>query len=514
MADDVKQQLNQAKAERDLAATKLEALQLEQTYRAVDESHNRRKRRAPTIEFKGEDDQLQDHGRLQAIAKQRDNRRNYGGCKALETQLWLNVIGTCPKVIAHLESEEHGREWSKWFNGWFAKNCDGRNNRHLGDQARMTLASVIREGDILAFFDMEGTIPGAAGTIWYWEADQMALIEKKGFNARYGEIRSILGVENDRLKLKQHYGIITDQYGRTLGYVVSADYGKRGKTRIKYDDCVIMPAENCTLLYNPWRMNQKRGISDAIETANQWQDLERFTESMIQRSIVQSFIAFKITKESAVTEGRDRVDESDNPGGAPDVTSDETDTRYRNYEKLSNNAIEYLEQGDDVQPMQMAGDLPDAEKLISFMQGTGGWSQGLSNMYATGKADASYSASMAESNLTWSMFEWWQKWSERYFFDWVARRAFKWGVKTNRITQGQYASGFDDFSWHGWPKRKAINPMQEASARETDLKTGAINYEDLHGPYWKEKLEKLGEQIQFSRDKGLWVPMWAQRNGS
>lgn len=510
MTVQLSRQLEKAKAEKDLAVTKLQTLQLTQTYRAISDDHNKRKRTAPQIEFKGEDDQLADHGRLKSIAKSRDTRRNYGGCKAIETQLKLNVVGTCPKLIVHLDDEERGRSWSSWFNGWYAKNCDGRGNRHLGDQASLILGSVIREGDILTFFDSAGVIPEGDGKVWHWEADQIATISNAEWDNHKNEIRNSLGVTDERLKLKQHHGLVTDQYGRTWGYMVSADYAMRGKNAVKFDEVLLLPAEDCTLLYNPWRMNQKRGISDMIETANIWQDIERFTESMVQRSIVQSYIAMKVKKEDSIIEARDAITDSDNPSGTPGLTSDAltSDTRYKNFEKLTQNAIEYMEPGDDVEAFQLSGDLPNAEQLIQFMQITGGWAQGLSAMYATGKADASYSASMAESNMTWMMFEWWQKWSERYFFDWIAGKALRWALSTGRILPGLFKDGHDNFSWHQWPKRRAINPAQEAAATETDLKIGAIGYDDIHGPYWKDKLKGLGEQIAYSRDNGLWVPMW------
>lgn len=510
---DLDKQLTNANKRVDIERAKLEALRLTQTYRAVDDSHNRKKRSAPAIEFKGEDEQLTGHGRLKSIAKARDVRRNYGAAKAQENQTWLNVVGTCPKVIAHLDDETQSEEWSGWFNGWFAKHCDGRGELHLGDQARLTLSSVKRDGDILCYFDSNGAIPNAEGTLWYWEADQLPELPEKDFKTHEKEIRQRLAIP-DSTEIKQSDGLITDDYGRAIGYIVSKDRGCYGKYVAKYNDVTLLPFEDSRLLINPWRINQKRGVSDTIEIANLWQDLERFTEALVQRSIVQSYLALEVRKKDGIVEGRGNITSTENPNGTPTIASDDLDgaARYKNFEKLSMNAIEYGSQGDEIISHQLAGDLPDAQQLIDFMLNSGGWSQGLSRMYATGRADASYSASMAESNMTWAMFEWWQKWDERYYFDWVADKAFGWATRTGRVTPAPVSQWMDNYSWHNWPTRRAINPMQEANARKVDLETGAINYENIHGPYWKKVLAKLGEQIKWSRDNGFFSPLFEIKN--
>jgi len=506
----LEKQLKNAEIKRDIAAAKLEALRVMQTYRAVDDTHNRRKRNAPSIEFKGEDEQLTGLGRLKSIAKARDVRRNYGAAKAQENQTWLNVIGTCPKVIVHLDDEQQGEEWSNWFNQWFAKHCDGRGELHLGDQARLTLMSVKRDGDILCYFDSAGVIPRGQGKLWYWEADQLPEITEKDLAKNESAIRRRLSVPDDVDRIHVSHGIITDDYGRAVGYLVTKNHAQYGKHLAKFDECTVLSFDDCRLLFNPWRINQKRGISDTIEIANLWQDLERFTEAMIQRSIIQSFLALEIRKKDGVIQGRDAVYDSENSNGVPDVTSSDISSgeNYKNFEKLSMNAIQYMDPDEEVVSHQLAGDLPDAQQLIDYMLNTGGWSQGLSRMYATGRADASYSASMAENNLTWAMFEWWQKWDERYYFDWVADKAFSWATSTNRLSNAQTALWKDKYSWHNWPVKRAINPMQEASARRIDLETGATNYEKIHGPYWKKILAGLGEQIKHARDNGFFSPLF------
>jgi len=514
MGVSLEKRVERAKMTRDLAAAKLETLRLEQTYRALDTDHNRRKRRAPGIEFKGEDAQIAGATRLRSVAKARDTRRNYGGEKAAELQLGLNTVGTGPKIVVHLGDDEGNKakaeSWTRWFNGWFAKHSDGRGNRNLADQARIALNAVGREGDILVYFDDVGIIPRAEGTLWYWEADQLPNLAKKSWDDNKTGIADRLGEPGP---VAQKDGLIVDEYDRVRGYIAAKAAGVHGKTEMKYDEVTILPADSCALLYNPWRINQRRGVSQTIEVANLYQDLERFAESMIQRSILQSYFAIKIKKTDSVVEARDRAADNDS-GSVPDETTTETGTRYKNWEKLSMNAIEYMDKDEDAEAMQLSGDLPDAEQLIEFFQGQAGWAQGMSAMYSTGKADASYSAAMAENNLTWALFNWWQKWAERYYYDWVAERAFAWGMATGRIDPVETALWADSYSWHGWPKKRAINPLQEAAARKTDLAIGAATYEDFWGPEWRKKLKLLGEQIQFSRDNGLFVSTFAPKTGS
>jgi capsid protein len=178
------------------------------------------------------------------------------------------------------------------------------------------------------------------------------------------------------------------------------------------------------------------------------------------------------------------------------------------------NALEYLDEDEDIEPISLSGDLPDAQSLIDFMRNEAGWSQGLSAMYSTGKADASYSASMAEANMTWMMFEWWQWFMTEYFFNWLAERAFVWGMDNGKITPASQSEWMDRNVWSGWPQPRAINPTNDANATKTKLEIGAITYEDIHGPDWKRKLSGLGEQIRWSRDNGLFVPMWTPKTGA
>lgn len=505
--------LSQAQERAAIAEARLKAIQLEQTYRAIDASYNSRKRSAPTIEMGGEDDQLGGLGRLQSIAKARDVRRNYGGAKGIETQIWLNAVGTGPKVIMHFDDEAKQDEWSNWFNSTFAKRCDGRGDHHLADLARMALTAVVRDGDILVYFN-EKAIPNADGTLWFWEADQLPEISPAEFKRRKKDIIKQLGLPS-KTELEQKDGIILDEYGRSVGYFAMKNRLKHGKTLAKFKEVTVLKKENCRLLFNPWRVNQKRGISDMIECANIWQDLERFNEALIQRSIVQSYLALKVKKKDSIAEARTRIYDTE-ASAIPNVDSSEKTkgTHYKNFEKLSQNAIEYIDEDEDIESMQLAGDLPDAQQLIDFMQGNAGWSQGLSRMYSTGKADSSYSASMAENNMTWPFFEYWQKFIERYLLDWVAEKAFRWALKTGRLTAAKDSEWVDNYSWHNWPKCRAINPSQEANARKIDLGIGAITYEDLHGPNWRKKVEQLGEQIQASRDAGFWTELFKPLTGN
>jgi len=503
-----------------IAEAKLHAIQLEQSYRAIEDGNNKRKRRAPSIEMSSEDEQINSGmGRLKSIAKSRDIRRNYGGAKGIETQLWLNTVGTCPKIIVHFAVKNQAGEtiaddakideWSNWFNSTFAKRCDARGNRHLGDQARMAISAMDREGDILVYFDAVDIAPGSAGKLWYWEADQLPEITANDFKRHLPEIRIRLGLDA-KAPLTQSGGVICDEWGRAVGYVAMKNHLKCGMTSAKFAEVTILPERDCMLLFNPWRMNQKRGISDVIETANTWQDLERFSEALLQRSIVQSYLALKVKRKDSAIVARDRATDTENPDGVPSVASEEKSvgTSYKNFEKLSMNAIEYVDEDEDVEPMQLSGDLPNAESYIEYMQSQAGWAQGLSRMYATGKANGSYSASMGENNMTWLYFEWRQKFLERYFLDWVAEKAFRFALSKGFVTPARDSEWVDNYSWHGWPKRRAINPAQEAGARKTDLSIGAIDYEDLHGPFWSKKLANLGKQIRLSRDSGFFSTLF------
>jgi hypothetical protein len=505
---DLKTQLASAKMRADIAGEKLRAARIKASYDLLS-GETKRTRSQPSIEYASEEAQLNQRGRLHGVARGRDLFRNMPAARALVTQLAVHVYGRMPKALVHSDNAAWGKAAAKWFNSTWAKRADGRGGLHLHECNRCSLAAVVREGDILQYFDRAGVIPGGQGRLWFWEADQIAPIKPGDWKQYAGRIASALGIEG---KAQQADGLVLDQWGRVWGYVVGARYGAfdlayRPDAPDK-NEATILPATDARLLFSPWRINQRRGISEIVACGNTLIDADDLWRAGLFRARAQSYIALKVTKQDAAAIAAGRADYTDGTSSARiDVDSaalETTDHQYRNFEKLSRGAIEYVEPGEDINPVQMGGDSPEIADLVTQARVLSGHSIGLSRMFATGQADASYSAARAELNLSQPTVRLWQKWAERYQLDWQAERAIAWAVEQGELDPAP-AGGFS-VSWAGWQKFGALNPAQEAGATETELRIGAISWEDILGPDWQEKLESLGTQIQTARDAGFWPP--------
>jgi hypothetical protein len=141
-----------------------------------------------------------------------------------------------------------------------------------------------------------------------------------------------------------------------------------------------------------------------------------------------------------------------------------------------------------------------------YLVRTASWAAGLSSLYATGKADKSYSAAMAEFLLADQTFkdEW--KRLEREFLDWTFNQWSKRAQERGEIPQ--------DFElpedWRRtciqWARAelKALNPVDEQTATAQGLKNLTKNYHELLGPDWRRKLTETAEELNFI--KGLGIP--------
>jgi hypothetical protein len=502
MTSRIDRQLDAARKRREIA----EELYRERAYRNAYESlgsGERHARRAPPIETQSEEAILTPYRRTQSIANCRELHRESPHVRALLWQLSLNVFGTHPKVMWHSGDEPFDQAAGAWFNREWAPRCDGRGSRHLADLNRLAFASVLREGDALQFFDAAGLID--PGRLFWFEADQLVSLTADTWKEQRRRIADSVGHDEAASgELVQVEGVIHTQWGRPVAYAVTPAHGMMSapyKPGSRDNRVTILPATTASLVMSPWRLNQLRGVGDVQTIAADATDLHEFRSALLRRAKVQSYLALKVHKRDAAQVGATRGDVNEG-GSTPAITDSAlaTPQNYRNFEKLSSGAIEYLQPDDDVEAMQLSGDAVDAEELHTWLTVASGWALGMPRLYSTGKADASYSASRAEGNLAEMCFRHYQKWSERYLLDWQAKQAVGWAMDTGKLAR---VPDIGQPSWSGWPEMAALDPRAESEAIKTDLSIGRIDYSTLLGPDWREKLDALGEQIKAGRDAGF-----------
>ena len=54
-----------------------------------------------------------------------------------------------------------------------------------------------------------------------------------------------------------------------------------------------------------------------------------------------------------------------------------------------------------------------------------------------------------------------------------------------------------------WPKQGDIDTLKEQNAIALKLKNGTGSYEEIYGADWKNKLQKVAQEIEFCKQYGI-----------
>ncbi len=95
--------------------------------------------------------------------------------------------------------------------------------------------------------------------------------------------------------------------------------------------------------------------------------------------------------------------------------------------------------------------------------------------------------------------------TDRIFLMWA-----KWAIATRNYIPLEILASLPQISswtwawqYDGWP---SVNPVDDASADETNLKNGLVTHRELlaqRGVDWKEHFDSLAEQRTYAREKGI-----------
>jgi capsid protein len=458
-----------------------------------DASESSKMRRKAKIEYTNEEGILPVWKKLGAIAVGRDLERNFSPARGIINQFKVNVVGSLGKLQLNLEG---GKEAEKYFNSVWAKDCDARDENHFSTILQNIVASVIREGDCGILVD-DGIIDND-GKLWLYEADQIGNIKDSQFKAKFGD------------KYNQDSGIIREKNGKITGYIFS---GTRGLTEYDINEVTIFKRGTAKLVKNPWRLNQGRGIGSILTSATQVSDLYEILQAELASAKRAAMIA-GFTKRTPTNEDPDDYAEAETIEGeeVTTTTTTELDT-YDRFEALSGGYWEYLQEGDDVQVLDLKGrpnsGLTDFVNAVLAMSGA---SMGLAKVYTTLQASTSYTAFRGEMLISWATFSMLQKWLERSVCDWVAVKVLKWAEKNGKI--GTLPEGWETaISWQ-WPAMPEVNIVEIETAIEKALKNGSTDYSKILGPDWKAKLESYAEQLNVIRGLNLPLSIFSTVSGA
>lgn len=473
-------------------------------YHVLEQSESRERRRA-SIEYGDEATQFPAFGRLQSVNVLRDLYRNYSSARCLLWQFRIHVIGCGQKVTFHTGTD-FDKAAESHFNNYFAKHADARDDRNLHDLNAALLLSVIREHDCVVYFDLDGGVTGgdSKGKLWTWETDQICDIDDKDWKKDEvaAAIRGSLAYPAG--DMTQQQGCIQDKWGRTLGYIVTAQHGMAS---VPYKDVTVLRRGWARLLKHPWRLNQTRGSSDMLTAACQLVDTYELLKAELASAKVAAHLGIQITQKDSDTAAQGRADVSEKGANGVAVTDAIPSSRkkYNAYEKLSRGAIEYMEPGEEAKVLDNTRPSYTVKDFAEFETIMAGASMGLPRLYSMLKADASYSASRAEMNLGDGTFEVWQKWLERYVLDFEVVNATQAGQDVGAVPALNLKQWVDKFSFIH-PVQKSIDVLKDALADTERLNNRTSTLAELIGPHWEDHIAQLGKERKALDAAGIKNP--------
>lgn len=478
-----------ARERHELAKLAFETRRFSRLAAKYDATEPSRARRQPTRELTNEGAVYDMTRRLLGCNLGRDLERNYSPARSILHQMRVNVVGPLGKLRVNAPG---GDDAGAWFNEVWSKDCDFRDDADFSTVLQNILASVIREGDVLAVVD-DGVVENT-GKLLTWESDQVAPLSDKAIaDTKYP------GATQDN-------GILRDSWGRVLAYIST---GKRGLPVIdNAKDATIWPRDAARLIRNPWRLNQGRGVPSLLTPSTNFVDLYEILAGELAT-------AKRAAKQYAFVRRTNAVTDWDSPASSPeflpendgrtstDVATDganQTTHTAKNYEKLealTGGLTDYLDPEDAVE--FPPADRPNVHlpEFLAAVNGMAGSALGMAFAYTRLRADSSYTAFRGDMVLTWVTFRWLQKWLERRAADWIARKVITWAQRTGKIPA--LPAGWERaLSW-SWPVMPEVNELDAQKAIAQALKNGTTDYSTLLGPDWRKRLTDFAEMVETIR---------------
>lgn len=466
-------------------------------YDAVDSSKSSKKRRQPVIETQDDHKILTNLGRLRSINLARDLQRNYVDGAAHLRQFRNAAVADGPKLAIQTDDEAANEQIDTWFNGVYAHSCSARDNSTLRNLVALVLQSLKREGDVVVSFD---DYLFDDGKLWFWEADQICNLSEDDWK-RNVQFPVSEGYTQDE-------GIVYDKFGREVGYIVSS---VRGSSSVSADQATILPNTVAKLIKDPWRLNQRRGISELLNPGAMYQDSYEILSKELQSAKVAAGLAGVVKR----TEGAEAAlfGQGIDPEAIIDSTSSAVATapaatNYDNLEALTGGYLEYMQPGDEFQIQNWNRPNINLKDFLDRVTSSAGASLGLSKTYATLTPAGSYTAFRGDMLLAWSQFRWDQKTMEQQLCDWIATKAIGWASRHGLTVPDGYELRL---TWI-WPDMPAVDEMKAQSATSEALANMSTNYSEILGPNWRKKLTKAAEQAELLRQLGIsharlpWTP--------
>lgn len=474
------------------------------------------KRRQAIIETKNEDEIISSSQRLKVLNLTREGMRNAPQVRSIVQQLRVLIVGMQGGTLT-VATEDEG--WNKLAQDEFkqhAKSIDFIDGTGFNESLKLVITSLAAEGGDFAMVFDDGLLTGGNGTgkIRFFESDNIANLDSKEFEARFGK------------KWTQSQGLIYNDLGRFVGIVLG---NKRGKATLAKDECFTLtrdpdaPAHDAPWFFGKrkWRLLQGRGISPQTVAIAALLDMYELVASEVQCGKLNAKIFAQVIDTLGIEDGGDGEEDVD--GGATDATVDESGATELAAETPEATTTETEAELDVTEFEATSGaktlnmpygykmDLLDTKRpnnnamlFVDWLNGGAAAVHGLARVYGGLKAESSYTAFRGEQTISWSSVEESQKELERGPCDWTGVKVLRWKIATGALVEGP--EGWESqLSW-SWPQMKEVNEVDAQTAVTAKVKNCLTTYRALLGPNWKEILTQVAAEVQWFKDSGLVHP--------
>lgn len=380
-------------------------------------------------------------------------------------------------------AEEAQQKFDKW-----KKAAGFAEDEHWQDLLGLILRIVKLHGDCVILMDNELT----GGKLRIWDADQICNITDADFRKTCDEHGWYDGEDhNDDTRWRQVEGVVIDTMGRVQGYFVTP---LRNRYSVGGNASTFLPVDLARRVSSHKKITQYRGESVFLPTCEITEDTRSLIKSEVASARLNAEHSFFI-KRSPVTIGGeldgltaeqvvDGTDISEEQVAQIKQAAKNT-TDYSAFDGKA--AIGFIGSDQDVIKMDNANRPAAAiQQWLDKLDDANGKRLGVMSCLARGRADNSYSSGQIELSISWSSFEEYQKMLERQVVDYVCEILCP-GVSYT-VT---------------WPKAFEIDPQKAEQTKDMQLRGGRTDFEELLGPYWKKKLQKLADQKKFLEENGL-----------
>ena len=466
----------------------------------------------------GEEEALTIDERNRLIALIRNLERNSEHLNGLLTQLDLNVVGTDGGKASFAfppAFDDSARLLRSAFGNW-ARECEFIDGMPLQALLKLAVRTKYITGRAVLLFD-DGIVCDS-GKVIMFEGDAVAGIPDEEFRARFPK------------GWTQHQGLMKDEFGRTRGAFCSMsqrgvpvfprlvdDQGRLAVWALVKDADTPWLDSPFTIFQHVKRINQIASVPCVAPSVGSVMDLEALTKYELQSAKRNAQTVATVTQPEAdtadaITDGLDYdAPISDNATDAEVDAAVAAATEGVNETPLELPEIEGAGAIYDVLPPGLKMELlnpthPNANVIgmVTWIKQNASWANGVAGLFATGKADSSYSASLVEQAITWPKFEDEQQALKLGILDWLVRRWAAWATRKGIIPANlnlppDWIRRVD----YSFPKKREPDAQKEQSAVQLGLKNFTTSLRRIYGPDWRERADEIAEELNYFRERGI-----------